>query len=68
MKKFVLLWRILRPIKTRKDCESALTFIEQHSHARKGTPEANIVEVLSVLVEKYKSRNFQLPLLPERGY
>ena len=60
MKNLVWLWRFLRPIKNSKDYESALTFIEEHFHAKKGTPEANLVQVLSVLVEKYEEQEFPI--------
>ncbi|MBI4428977.1 MAG: helix-turn-helix domain-containing protein [Ignavibacteriales bacterium] len=57
MKTFWLL-RFLKPIKTKKDYEAALEVIEKNFFAKKGTAEANILKVLSILVGKYEEENF----------
>jgi len=54
------LLRFLKPIRTKKDYEIALEVIEKNFFAEKGTPEANILEILSVLVEKYEEENFPI--------
>jgi HTH-type transcriptional regulator/antitoxin HigA len=60
MNKFTWLWRLLKPLRNRKDYENALSFIEAHFRSRKGTPQANLVDVLAVLVERYEEREFPI--------
>lgn len=52
--------RFLRPIRTRKDYENTLAMVEKYFFSKKGTPEANIVEILSVLIEKYEEEHFPI--------
>ncbi len=50
----------LRPVKSKKDYESALKRIESLMDAKKNTPEMDELEVLSVLVEKYEDEHFPI--------
>lgn len=50
------------PIKTRSDYEKALAFIEKHFEARANSEEGKIVEVLSILVEKYEDEHFPIEM------
>lgn len=50
----------LRPIKTERDYKKALDFIDAFFDAKAGTDEANIVEVLAILVEKYEEKHFPI--------
>jgi HTH-type transcriptional regulator/antitoxin HigA len=52
----------LRPIKTEKDYKRALNFIDALFDAKAGTDQANIVEVLAILVEKYEEEHFPIEL------
>lgn len=55
-----LILRFLKPIKTKKDYESAVSLLEKVFFAKKGTPQANIAEVLAILIEKYEQENFPI--------
>ncbi len=50
----------IKPIKTKKDYETALKFIEEYFDAEPKTPEGELVEVLSILVEKYEEEQFPI--------
>lgn len=50
----------IRPIKTKKDYETALAFIEKHFEAKQNSPENFILEVLSILVENYEEEHFPI--------
>ncbi len=50
----------IKPIHTKKDYKEALALIERYFDAKSGTAEATIVEVLSVLVEKYEEEHFPI--------
>jgi len=50
----------LRPIKTERDYKKALDFIDALFDAKAGTDQANIVEVLAILVEKYEEEHFPI--------
>lgn len=47
----------IKPIRTKKDHQAALAEIERLWDAKKGTPEADRLEVLSLLVEVYERRH-----------
>jgi len=53
---------VLKPIRTKKDYESALAEIDKYLEAKKGTREFDTLEVLSVLVEDYERKHY--PILP----
>ena len=53
---------IIRPIRTRKDYESALKAIEERMSAKRNTQEGDELEVLVTLVEAYEARHFPLDL------
>ena len=50
----------LRPIKTERDHRKALKFIDALFDAKAGTDQANLVEVLANLVEKYEEEHFPI--------
>ena len=43
-----------------RDHKSALAIVEKHFSAKRGTPWGNIVEVLSMLIEKYEEERFPI--------
>lgn len=47
----------IKPIRTKKDHQAALVEIERLWEAKKGTPEADRLEVLSLLVEAYERQH-----------
>lgn len=51
----------IRPIKTEKDYQAALTEIEQLFDAFPGTPEGDRLEVLTTLVEAYENEHYSIP-------
>ena len=51
---------VLKPIKTEKDYKSAMKFVEEHFDAKPGSDEANGLEVLAILVEKYEEEHFPI--------
>lgn len=52
----------LKPIKTKKDYNQALERLDVIFDAKKGTPEGDELEVLSILVEKYEDEHFPIGL------
>lgn len=60
MKRLSWFVRFLKPIKTRRDYEAALALVEKHFDAKRGTRQRDIVEVLTVLIEKYEEENFPI--------
>ena len=52
----------LKPIKTEEDYEEALTKIDELWEAELGTPEGDLLDVLTTLVEAYEEN--QHPILP----
>jgi HTH-type transcriptional regulator/antitoxin HigA len=60
MKLTTWLLRFLKPIKTKKDYEIALDVAEKYFFAKKGTREANIAEVVTILIEKYEEETFPI--------
>ena len=55
-----LILRFLKPIKTKKDYEKAVSMLENMFFAKKGTPQGNMAEVLAILIEKYEQENFPI--------
>jgi HTH-type transcriptional regulator/antitoxin HigA len=51
----------LKPIRTKREHRAALAEIEALWSAKDGTPEADRLEVLSILVERYESEHFPIP-------
>jgi HTH-type transcriptional regulator/antitoxin HigA len=47
----------IKPIRTKRDHQAALAEIERLWDAKKGTPEADRLEVLSLLVEAYERQH-----------
>src|SRR5215210_3327549 len=52
----------IKPIKTKKDYQQALTRLEAIFDAKKGAPEGDELEVLGILIEKYEDEQFLINL------
>jgi HTH-type transcriptional regulator/antitoxin HigA len=52
----------VKPIKTKKDYNQALERLETLFDAKKGSPEGDELEVLSILIEKYENEHFPIGL------
>jgi HTH-type transcriptional regulator / antitoxin HigA len=52
----------IKPIKTKKDYELAMTRLESLFDAKKGTPKGDELEILTLLIEKYEDENFPIEL------
>ena len=50
----------VKPIKTKKDYERAMTRLEKIFDAKKGTPKGDELEVLSMLIERYEDVKFPI--------
>jgi HTH-type transcriptional regulator/antitoxin HigA len=51
----------IKPIRTKKDLKRALSRIDELIDAKRGTPEYDELEVLSVLVEAYEDKHCPVP-------
>ena len=49
-----------KPIKTEKDYRESLTRLEVIFDAKKGTPEGDELEILSILIDKYENERFPI--------
>ena len=52
----------IKPIKTEKDYKLAMTRLETLFDAKKDTPKGDVLEVMSLLIEKYEEDNFPIDL------
>ena len=52
----------IKPIRTKRDYETALRAIEQLMTAKRNTPEGDRLDILATLVEAYEARHFPLDL------
>ena len=52
----------IKPIKTKKDYELAMTRLETLFDAKKATSKGDELEVLSLLIDKYENDNFPIEL------
>jgi len=52
----------VKPIKTKRDYQTAMQRLEAIFDSRPGTPEGDELEVLSILIEKYENENFPIGL------
>ncbi len=52
---------VIKPIKTEKDYRRSLRIIETLMDAKKGSLEANILNVLAIFVEKYEEEHYPIP-------
>jgi HTH-type transcriptional regulator/antitoxin HigA len=52
----------IRPIKTEQDYEDTLKRIEFLMDAKKGTPEADELDLLATLVEAYEEQHFPMDM------
>lgn len=50
----------IKPIKTNKDYQAAMTRLETIFDALPGTPEGDELEVLGILIEKYEQLHFPI--------
>ena len=50
----------IKPIKTQQDYNQALERLEKIFHAKADTPEGDIAEVLSILIEKYEDEHYPI--------
>lgn len=48
----------IKPIKTKKDYQQALARLEVLFDAKKGSPKADELEILGMLVDNYENENF----------
>ena len=52
----------VKPIKSKKDYHQAMERLEMIFDAKKGTPQGDELEVLSILIEKYEDEHFPIVL------
>ena len=52
----------ISPIKTKKDYEQAMLRLDDLFDAKKGSPEGDELEILSMLIEKYEDVHFPIDL------
>ena len=52
----------VKPIKSKKDYHQAMERLEMIFDAKKGTPQGDELEVLSILIEKYEDEHFPIGL------
>lgn len=50
----------LKPIRTKKDYQAALDRLEEIFDARKNSPEADELEVLSILIDNYEKLHYPI--------
>ena len=50
----------IKPIKTEKDYQESLKRLEVIFDAKKGTPEGDELEILSILIDKYENEKFPI--------
>lgn len=50
----------IRPIRTERDYQKALAHMENIFDAKAGTPEADELELLSILIERYEDEHDQI--------
>jgi len=50
----------IKPIKTKKDYQSALERLENIFDAKKGSPDGDELMVLGILIEKYEDEHFPI--------
>jgi HTH-type transcriptional regulator / antitoxin HigA len=50
----------LKPIKTEREYELAMSRLEEIFDSKKGTPEGDELEVLGILIERYEDEHFPI--------
>jgi HTH-type transcriptional regulator/antitoxin HigA len=55
----------IKPIITEEDYQSALNRLDIIFDAKKGTPEGDELEILSVLIDNYENQYFPIDTLPD---
>ncbi len=53
--------KAIKPIKTEKEYNRALKIIEKLMDARKGSSDADLLNVVTLLVEKYEEKHYPIP-------
>lgn len=53
-------YRIIKPIKTAKDYKMALLEVEKIFDAKSGTKEADLLDVLTTLIEVYEEKHYKV--------
>ncbi len=51
---------IIKPIKTERDYQDALSRLELIFDAKKGSTEGDELEILGILIEKYEDEHFRI--------
>ncbi len=51
---------VIKPIKTKKDYKDALSVLESYFDTKTSNRENELIEILSVLVEKYEEEHFPI--------
>ena len=51
---------IIKPIRTKRDYEQAMSRLEEIFDAKRGTPEGDELEVLGMLIEQYENEHFPI--------
>ncbi|AVR46074.1 transcriptional regulator [Christiangramia fulva] len=52
----------IKPIKTEKDYQNALHRLDEIFDAKRGTEEADELEILSILIDNYENENFPIEM------
>lgn len=50
----------IKPIKTERDYEVALSRLEEIFDAKTGTPESDELDILAIIVDEYENRHFPI--------
>ncbi len=53
--------KAIKPIKTEKEYKYALTLIEKLMDAKKGSSDSDLLNVITLLVEKYEEKYYPIP-------
>jgi HTH-type transcriptional regulator/antitoxin HigA len=53
--------KAIKPIKTEKEYKHALKMIEKLMDAKKGSSDADLLNVITLLVEKYEEKHYSIP-------
>jgi HTH-type transcriptional regulator/antitoxin HigA len=53
--------KAIRPIKTQKEYKRALKMIEKLMDVKKGSSDADLLNVITLLVEKYEEKHYPIP-------
>jgi len=59
---------MIKPIKTDREYEQAMSRLDEIFDAKKGSNEGDEFEVLGVLIEKYEDEHFPIDSIPANNY